>query len=175
MSKIQDIQTIFSLMERFGISMEDLILHDQPIEATKKFPLPVYFSDGTRSSDVNHYYGQNRQPLGVVIGDTLYALHVSDSIFIDDIQECLYDDDFFKRQYVLPTKKQLDTLMEHIRDYNKIRLFFGWEALNPQREAIEIAISDERNCETFQYRYDIQSRDVYGSNGLVHILPVINL
>ncbi len=178
MSKIQDIKVILSLMERLGVSLNELILHDKPIEITKKFPLPVYFSDGTHSTKVDHYYGQQRLATGVIIGNTIYALRTEHSISHDRALNvcCSWNDEFFRKNSCLPTKEQLDTLMEHITDYNKIRLFFGYYALwFPGTSPVEIAIADERNNDFIQYRYDMKSRGIHGSNGSVAVLPVVNL
>ena len=69
----QKVRALLNLMKEMGVTINDLLIYDDSIETTKKFPLEVYFSDQTRSFDVEHYYkGKHRTPEGVIISNTVF-------------------------------------------------------------------------------------------------------
>ena len=56
-----------------GVTIKDLQIYDDSIENTKKFPLELYYNDGTRSFDVDHPKETDSYPIGVIINNTVYA------------------------------------------------------------------------------------------------------
>lgn len=45
----EKVQAVLRLMEVMGVTIKDLQIYDDSIENTKKFPLELYYNDGTRS------------------------------------------------------------------------------------------------------------------------------
>ncbi len=156
-----------------NVTISDLSIYDDSIESTKKFPLEVYFSDKTRSFDVEHYNkGTQRIPLGVIIDNTIYALPG----YLEDI-DCGKAETYCSSALgygftgILPTETQIIALTENLNLYNQISVFLGHGELHKT----SLAIAHTKNGSNWQNYYDMKRGITSAHNSWVNTLPIINL
>ncbi len=100
-------------MSELGVTIEDLQNNQNLPEITDKFPLEVYYSDGTHSSDVG--VTTKGRALGVIINNTVYPFP-----WLQDKDNC--------KKYGFDNVLNLSgvvTLYKNIRVYNQIAKHFG--------------------------------------------------
>lgn len=169
----QKVRALLNLMKEMGVTINDLVIYDDSIETTGKFPLEVYFSDQTRSFDVEHYYkGKHRTPEGVIIGNTVFALaNVAESIECGKAER--YCRQAFSRDLTgtLPTEEQVMLLTENLDLYEQISEFLQHGRLGKSC----LAIVDESNSGDWQNYYDMRRGIKSAHNSWTLTLPVINL
>lgn len=170
------VKLIFDLMEQLGVSLEDLRIYDDSIEATGKFPLEIYYRDKTRSFDLEYYYdGQDkgRFAFGVIINNTVYAL----ACFVTDIrcgdaerycQTCMPEGIVC----TLPTAEQLAVLCDNLEDYNKISEFMKYGRIGKDGS---YAIAHKGNTSNWQNYYCMDSKKTFANNYCHMAVPIINL
>ncbi len=167
------VRALLNLMKEMGVTINDLLIYDDSIETTKKFPLEVYFSDQTRSFDVEHYYkGKHRTPEGVIIGNTVFALANRAQSIECGVAE-RYCNQAFSRDLTgtLPTEEQVALLTENLDLYEQISVFLQQGRLGKNR----LAIADESNSDEWQNYYNMQRGIKCAHNSWTLVLPVINL
>ena len=171
----EKVQAILRLMKVMNVTINDLQLFDD-IEATKKFPLEVYYDDQTKSDDLEYYKkGLKRSPVGIVIGNTVFALPgYIDSIRCGDAEE--YCQGVLGGGIVgsLPEKEQLEVLKEHIVEYDRIAFYLHHPELGSD-DFVCLAVKHQQNSQKRQYYYNFGKGTVIACNGWVPTLPVINL
>ncbi len=169
----QKVRALLALMKEIGVTIDDLVMYDDSIETTKKFPLEVYFSDQTRSVDVEHYYkGKHRTPEGVIIGNTVFALaNMAESIECGMAER--YCHQAFSRGLTgtLPTEEQIALLTENLVLYEQVCVFLRHGRLGKNC----LAIADESNSDGWQNYYDMRRGITGAHNSWTLTLPVINL
>ena len=173
----EKVQAILRLMEVMNITINDLQVFDDSIEATKKFPLEVYYDDQTKSDDLEYYKkGLGRCPVGIVIGNTVFALPA----YIDG-PRCGYAEKYCQDASLgrgviasLPEKEQLEVLKEHIVEYDKIAFYLQHQELGND-DRLCLAIKHPQNSHNRQHYYNFGRGVVMAGNGCVPTLPVINL
>lgn len=172
----EKVQAILKLMEVMGVSIDDLKVFNRSIEATKKFPLEVYYDDKTKSDDLEYYKkGLERCPIGIVIGDTVFAL--PSRINSPKCGEALkYCKEAFGRGIIgsLPIQNQFEMLKEHLTDYDKISFYLEKKRLGDD-DLLYLAIEHPNNREHLQYYYDFKREIIASNNSWVPTLPIINL
>ena len=171
----EKVQAVLRLMEVMGVTIKDLQIYDDSIENTKKFPLELYYNDGTRSFDVDHPKGTDSYPIGVIINNTVYAFiyRIKNVVCGYTLQHC---QDAFGRERngSLPTLEQLKTFKEHLDEYDKISVFFRYGTLD-DNAGTRFAIAHPDNSRHLQYYYDLKREVVGADNSWNWTLPVLNL
>ena len=165
--------TVLELMKRKSATIDDLQASDDSIEATGKFPWEVYFSDKSISCDVEHYCkGEQRIPIGVVIGSTMYAL--PDYVGREGCgRSKMYCREAFPFGFIgtLPNEYQVMTLTDNLDTYNQIAVFLKHKKLGK----MQLAIAHGDNSSNRQHYYDMKTRVEGYSDDFTPTLPVINL
>lgn len=171
----EKVEAILKLMEVMGVSIEDLQVYR--LKTTNKFPLEVYYDDKTKSDDIAYYKEhQNRHPIGIVIGKTVFAL----PFYIDRLScgyASMYCRSNFENCGALPTVEQVKSLKAHWDDYNFISVFLKSGRLDDCEYLSEmlLAVSHPDNSMSRQYYYDLKKDAEFCHNDITPTLPVINL
>lgn len=162
-------QKLLGLMEALGITPDELLAYDESIKRPARFPLDVYYSDHTKSSSMSHLSAkQNRVPIGVVIGKTLYPFPNAKGYVAESLLEDYCDDVIsYHLKGVLPTKEQVQTLVRNLPDYNRISLLLFKQRL----DYVALAIADKKGT-TYDMRTGLVR--IY-HDSWQHVLPVVNL
>lgn len=170
----EKITTVLKLMKLLGITLEDLNLYFD-IEKTKKFPLPVFYSDQSQSESLAYYKNsKNKMAVGVIINKTFYAFpnHMKTS------QDCEMSLRICKQAINkgfscrLPEYSQMEDLADNLKSYNRISEFLGYGLLD---ENSTFAIASSENGGFWQKRFKIKNKKTTASNTEVLVLPVMLL
>lgn len=168
------VKTILELMEQLGVTIGDLQVYDDSIETTKKFPLEVYFSDRTKSYDVDYYYKSvHRTAVGIMINNTVYAL----ADYAESV-ECGHSENYCRKAFhngligSLPLSKQIVDLSNNLIAYNRISVFLKHGKLGGESR---LAIADKGNSSRWQAYYNMERGIEAAHNSWTKTLPVINL
>ena len=178
----EKVSAVLNLMKLMNVEVNDLIIYDGSIEQSGKFPLEVFYSDRTHSFDVSHSQEDKRHPLGVIIGDTIYAV----SAYCNQ-ERCLeietflrtdwYYDRFEKNfqgplQGSLPTCEQANELSKHIIAYNQINAFFDLDLFDKEY----IAVAGKNNNRNSQLCYYFKTGKTRQEMSFAYyVLPVCRL
>lgn len=178
----EKVSAVLNLMKLMNVEVNDLVIYDGSIEQSGKFPLEVFYSDRTHSFEVSHFQEGKRNPLGVIIGDTIYAV----SAYCNQ-ERCLeietflrtdwYYDRFEKNfqgplQGSLPTCEQANELSKHIIAYNQINAFFDLDLFDKEY----IAVAGKNNNRNSQLCYYFKTGKTRQEMSFAYyVLPVCRL
>ena len=170
----EKITTVLQLMKLLDITIEDLNLYFD-IKKTKKFPLPVFYSDQSQSASLDYYENnKDKMAVGVIINKTFYAFpnHIKTS------QDCESSREICKQAINkgfschLPEHSQMEDLADNLKIYNRISEFLGFDILD---ENSVFAIASSENLGFWQKRFKIKNKKTTASNTEVLVLPVMLL
>jgi len=177
----EKVSTILNLMKLMNVKVDDLMIYDGSIEQSGKFPLEVFYSDRTHSFDVSHSQEDKRHPLGVIIGDTIYAVSAycnrEQCIEIEMFLRTDWYYDMFEKDFQgplqgsLPTCEQANELSNHMIAYNQINAFFDFALFDKEY----IAVAGMNDSINRQLCYYFKTGKTRQEMSYAYVLPVCRL